>query len=200
MDCVHCNIDSFALSVPLSKGKKLSVYADIHPLKEGHILIIPKDHISCMGALGEEFEEFKLLYENVIKFLKEEYGSFAVFEHGVTGQTVFHAHMHFLPFKGKIEDIVKEKEHVKMIDSIDQIKKIYQKNGKYMFLQINNNLFSVDTKIGKPKFFRDLFALYYGSEERGNWKGMDRNEKIMEEAAKEVNSLKEKWLQRNPME
>ncbi|MBN2042211.1 MAG: hypothetical protein JW754_00230 [Candidatus Aenigmarchaeota archaeon] len=59
MHCVHCNIDSFALSVPLFRGKKLSVYADIHNITEGHVLIITNDHVYCMGSLGKEFGEFK---------------------------------------------------------------------------------------------------------------------------------------------
>ncbi|MBN2042210.1 MAG: hypothetical protein JW754_00225 [Candidatus Aenigmarchaeota archaeon] len=108
--------------------------------------------------------------------------------------------MHFLPFKGNIQDIIKRNEIVNKIDSINKLKKLFKKNGKYLFLQINNDLFSADTKIGKPRFFRDRFAEYFGEKERGNWKEMDKNERIMKEASKEVRLLKEKWFHRNPIE
>jgi diadenosine tetraphosphate (Ap4A) HIT family hydrolase len=193
IDCPHCNPKSYALLFPLFGGEQLTIYTDGHPLTEGHILIITNEHTPCMGSLKAEFKEFKKLYGMVISFLSKEYGPFAVFEHGITGQTVYHTHMHFLPFRGSLKDIVKEKGSVSRLKSVDEIKALFRKEGKYLFLQINKDLFSVDTGIGTPRFFRDRFAKALGRPERGNWKEMYENKELMKKAAQEIMNVKMKW-------
>jgi diadenosine tetraphosphate (Ap4A) HIT family hydrolase len=195
MYCVHCDPKSYELSFPLLKGKYFTIYADSHPLTEGHILLITNKHVSCMGSLAKEFGEFRRLYKIITDFLSKEYGSFAVFEHGIAGQTVFHAHMHFLPFEGSLGDIIPERDSIERIKSIDDIRTLFLKNGKYLFLQINKNFFSVNTKIGKPKFFRDRFAKALGRPERGDWKGMDKNRELMKKSLNEIEKLKGEWKQ-----
>ena len=101
--------------------------------------------------------------------------------------------MHFLPFKGKLEDIIKNNDVVERIGSIDEIQKLFKENKKYLFLQINNEMFSIDTKFGKPRLFRELFAEFFGGKERGDWKEMDKDKELMEESGKEIENLKEKW-------
>ncbi len=192
-DCLHCP-GSYALSHPLFDDDKFWIICDIHPITEGHILIIPKDHISCMGALDDEtFERYKELYSRVKGFVKKEYGSVAIFEHGIIGQTVFHAHTHFFPFKGKTNEIIEDSSILRKIESLDSVKTEFISAGKYLFFENNDEMFLVDTIVGYPRFFRDIFAKLLGAESRGNWKTTEKSEELMKTFDKEISSLEKKW-------
>jgi diadenosine tetraphosphate (Ap4A) HIT family hydrolase len=125
--CPHCE-GGFGLQYPLHANDNFWIVCDSHPIVEGHTLIIPKNHISCTGALSYElFNEYRSLYKKVLNFLNETYGNAVIFEHGVVGQTVSHAHVHFLPFDKSIEDIVNEKNLLKPIDNLEEIRNIFSK-------------------------------------------------------------------------
>jgi diadenosine tetraphosphate (Ap4A) HIT family hydrolase len=94
--CVFCAHD--ALDVVLEETDHFLVIADHAPLAEGHLLIVPRDHYACYGALPAEFDEEALeLRQRVTDFLTATYRAPVFFEHGVFRQTVFHAHLHALP-------------------------------------------------------------------------------------------------------
>lgn len=96
-NCRHC-FGGAQIKNAFFGSKNFWIVCDFHPLARGHIMIILKKHISCFGSLsGETFLEFENLYNKVKNFINNNYGSATVFEHGVVGQTVFHAHIHFLP-------------------------------------------------------------------------------------------------------
>ena len=99
------------LTHPLFADDSFLIVCDVHPLIEGHILIIPKKHISCMGALDKlQFELYEKIYDKVNRFIRKKYGAVGAFEHGITGQTVFHAHTHVLPFARSIDEVIPEKK------------------------------------------------------------------------------------------
>jgi len=194
-NCPHCDPNSFALKYPLEKYENFWIVYDVHPLIEGHILIISKKHLSCIGAYPENiFQEFLLIYKRFINFLKIQYGSVAVFEHGRLGQTVFHSHIHLFPFKGSSSTIVPEgKDKLKQILNLSELITIYEKDGGYLFFAINSNLFLVDKTLSAPRFFRDRFARVLGRVERCNWKEMRTDKAIMKKATKEIHNLQDKW-------
>lgn len=193
--CPHCDLGSFALKHPLEETSNFWVACDVHPLTEGHILIIPKQHLSCVGEFSEElFNEFVILYDKFTKFLKEQYGSVSTFEHGKIGQTVFHSHMHLLPYDGSLSSIIPEGEdRLTAIGDMFELKKIFSKEEQYLFFSIGDKLWTVDTGIAAPRFFRDRFAKALNKPERGNWKEMHNNRKTMFQVKKEISRLKKKW-------
>ena len=72
--------------------------ADHAPLVEGHILIIPREHFACYGAVPDALEsEWLALKRTVAAFLSACYRTPLFFEHGVFRQTVYHAHLHAIP-------------------------------------------------------------------------------------------------------
>lgn len=193
-DCPHCNPQSFALKHLLLDSSHFRVVCDVHPLTEGHILIIPKEHIPCIGACFEAtFRELEKLYDKVVDFQKVTYGKHVIFEHGVVGQTVLHAHVHFLPFPGELQDIVPEKDNTRPLSSLGELQNIYRRDGKYLFLSVNDKLFTVDSEIGKPGFFRNRIAEALGVPARGDWKRAREDEKINNDFATDIAKLKEKW-------
>src|SRR3989338_2433829 len=107
--CHHCGADSPAFAHLLEETEHFRVICDIHPLCEGHILIVPKEHISCIGACDDAHrKEFLPLYNRCKTFVHDTYGSVSTFEHGIVGQTVFHAHVHLLPYADTPGKIVPE--------------------------------------------------------------------------------------------
>ena len=75
-NCPHCDPTSYAFTDLLEETEQFRIVCDYHPLTEGHILIIPKKHLSCVGEYPKElFEEFVDHYECVSVFMKKHYGS-----------------------------------------------------------------------------------------------------------------------------
>ncbi|MDO8507191.1 MAG: HIT family protein [bacterium] len=194
-NCPHCNIKSQAFHDFLDESDNFFIVCDSHPLEEGHILLIPRKHISCIGEYPDDIiDEFLDLYKYIAKFIKKTYGSVAIFEHGITGQTVFHSHIHFLPFEGNPANIIPEgNEYIQQIDSVIDLKKIFKKDGKYLFFSMGKSNWVVDTKITAPRFFRDRFAISLGNRERADWKKFHSNKSLMQEGYKENEECKNKW-------
>jgi len=193
--CRHC-FGGAQVVDPLFSSENFWIVCDFHPLVRGHILIIPKEHISCFGALSKNaFLEFKYLYEKVKDFINNNYGPVAVFEHGIAGQTVFHAHIHFLPFDGKIGHIIGESDSVREFDSLMQIKEQFKKQGKYLFVEIANQKYFVDVKLAYPRFFREKFAVALNASDRADWKAASNSEKLMKIFENDISDLREKWRQ-----
>ena len=193
-NCPHCDLQSFAYKYPLEVTENFVVVCDGHPLEEGHILIIPKKHLSCVGEFSDIFyEEFIFLYQKYYQVLIKNYGVVASFEHGKIGQTVFHSHVHLLPFNGNIVDIIPEGESfIHQIEGLKNLKQEFQQKGQYLFFSLSERCFLVDTSLGKPRFFRDRFANALGNSERGNWKNMHNNKELMDIAQREIISLMSK--------
>lgn len=192
-NCVHCP-GGIGLEYPLFDDNLFWVVCDAHPLIEGHILIIPKEHISCMGNLSvSAFSRYKELYNQVKKIVSENYGSVAIFEHGITGQTVFHAHTHFFPFTGSTNSIISKTNALKKIDSLDQLEKEFKLRGKYLFFENANEMWFVDTSLGYPRFFRNIFAELLDVKDRADWKATRDNSKLMAEFKKDMAELSKKW-------
>lgn len=193
-NCPHCDRNSPAFKNTLKETNSFYIICDPHPIIEGHILIIPKKHVSCVGEYNQSlFEEFRNLNDKVSQFLQQEYKSVSSFEHGVFGQTVFHSHIHYLPFNGESSDIIPEKEKLTKIKSFKDLKTSFKKDGGYLYFSIDKEKWIVDPSISTPRFFRDRFAKVLGRQERGNWKEMRFNEKIMGEAKKEIVETKKRW-------
>lgn len=194
-NCPHCDPKSFALKHLLKETGRFWVVCDVHPLVKGHILIIPKKHLSCVGEYDKKsLDEFNELYSTFSNFIKNRYGSVSSFEHGKIGQTIFHSHVHLLPFEGTINEIIPEgRQYRNRINNISQLKGIFEKDGKYLFISIANQMWAIDPKLGEPRFFRDRFAKALGVSERGDWKKMHQNNRLMSQANADIKNLKCKW-------
>lgn len=171
--CPFCDPqESWAFDRKLEEFTHFHLICDVHPLMEGHLLLIPKRHVSCIGEYSaEEWEEFLILYESIKKWVETQYGSVATFEHGRIGQTVFHSHIHFLPFACQPGQIIPEgSQHLHSLSSLQDLVPLFQKEAKYLFFSIGADMWTVDPLLGAPRFFRDRFAAALGCPEKGNWK------------------------------
>jgi len=194
-NCPHCDVSSQAFKYPLFETEDFRIICDGHPLTEGHILIIPKQHLSCIGEYSDDLlGKFIKLDEIVSDFVRKTYGSVSSFEHGKFGQTVFHSHVHYMPYEGEPLVIVPEgKDKITKIDSVRDLKKYYEKDGGYLYFTIGDDRWIVDPKLTAPRFFRDRFAGALGHPERGNWKVMHEDQKMMDEVQEALDNTVKKW-------
>lgn len=105
MNCIFCEIKDYILENDLA-------YAifDKFPATKGHMLIIPKRHVSNFFDITKEEREaiFDLVDEGK-KLLDEKYSpdgyNVGVNVNKAAGQTVFHVHVHLMPrFEGDVTD------------------------------------------------------------------------------------------------
>jgi diadenosine tetraphosphate (Ap4A) HIT family hydrolase len=97
--CPFCRRDT--LQGILAGTASFIVLADHAPLVAGHLLIIPRAHYACYGAVPAALDdELLALKRRATAFLSARYRTPVFFEHGVFRQTVSHAHLHAIPAGG----------------------------------------------------------------------------------------------------
>ena len=84
------------------RNNLVSAFLDIHPLFEGHVLVVPNKHFSDIRDVDKEsldatIEAAKLVSGILMKNLKAD-GINIVHSTGKSaGQTIYHFHLHILP-------------------------------------------------------------------------------------------------------
>lgn len=180
--CPFCNPKEFSGRL-IFETKSFSVVATLGQVVEGYVLIVPKRHAACLGALTyEETREYQWVHAKMREAIGEVYKTFPIaFEHGVVGQTVSHAHMHMAPVPkdiGFLETIMNEYRFT-IDDSLSELSRIYKREGQYLFYETGNDYRFVfrtaGPDVGEPpsQYLRLLFAQAVGRPRRGNWRNMD---------------------------
>jgi len=99
----------------LDESENFIAIPSISPIVEGHVMIIPRYHISSMCQIkATEKSEFLNFAQNMIHAVERIYGDAAITEHGIGngkfgGCGVTHAHLHIIPIEKKIScEILKQ--------------------------------------------------------------------------------------------
>lgn len=120
MNCIFCKIaNKEAEAKKLYENEKIIVFMDLNPNTNGHMLVVPKKHITdftemdndTIGAINEVAKEMHKLIMNKLN----PDGIRLVVNYGEL-QVVKHYHLHLIPF-------YKEKQPIKNIDEIYNILK-----------------------------------------------------------------------------
>lgn len=193
--CPHCDTSSMAFAYPLDETEGFHLVCDAHPLVEGHIMLISQEHLPCVGAYPADLlADFETAYQRCLDFVTHNYGEAASFEHGHFGQTVFHSHIHVLPFDGAIRDVVPEgADHCLELRRLNELADLYERDGGYLFASFGDRMWTVDPNLAAPRFFRDRFAAALGRPERSNWKATHDDERMMHVARQENQGVQERW-------
>ena len=133
--CVFCA--RAALTGILAETEHFILLADHAPLVEGHLLIVPRQHLACYGALPPALEaDFLAAKRRAGAFLRTRYREPIFFEHGVFRQTVFHAHLHAIPF-GAVRFGVRAlaAEHGRPVGALDDVRGWYAECGHYFYIE-----------------------------------------------------------------
>ncbi|MFC1768732.1 HIT family protein [Nanoarchaeota archaeon] len=106
-DCVFCKIVKGEIpSAKLFEDDKVFSFLDIGPINKGHALVIPKGHYETILDIPDDvLDNLIRTTKKVTKAVKEATSAPGVnnlLNNGeVSGQAVFHAHMHVIPrFEG----------------------------------------------------------------------------------------------------
>jgi diadenosine tetraphosphate (Ap4A) HIT family hydrolase len=105
-DFIDADIDSRILH----ETDRFVVIPDISPLVPGHVMIVPKAHILCFGAVDDAArDEFSCIVNATRTVVKEHYGPSVLLEHGTSSldpvaDHVTHAHLHIVPAAIDIRD------------------------------------------------------------------------------------------------
>ncbi|MCL4334065.1 MAG: HIT domain-containing protein [Candidatus Thermoplasmatota archaeon] len=101
--CIFCRIlEGKEEGTFIYRGNKVSAILDIHPLFEGHTLIIPNEHFVDItdvdeDVLSEVIKVAKIVSDMMIKNLHAEGVNVMHSTGRPAGQTIFHFHVHVLP-------------------------------------------------------------------------------------------------------
>ena len=129
---IFCQIKEKLNSQVIDETENFYLLHDGYPLLEGHLLLIPKLHVDCYFNLDTKLlKEFNLFKKKSVSFLKDKYRQPVIFEHGLVGQTVPHAHLHLLPTSKLITNQLKEYAETSETPHIPYIYYEYLSSKKY---------------------------------------------------------------------
>jgi len=152
----------------------------------GYTLLIPKEHIPCMAALDSSRTKtavsLAIKIRNMIskEFRLNPFSKYpvTVFEHGIVGQSVKHAHLHFLPAVLNLTP--------KIIADFPESKMVYIRNylllrelyitrqEPYLFWTTPNGKgMALWNPPASSRYLRFVASELLGRSERGNWRNMD---------------------------
>jgi diadenosine tetraphosphate (Ap4A) HIT family hydrolase len=158
------------------------VTLDSSPLTEGHLLIHSKDHIGCTGEVSYEiFNELEELKENVGSILNDIYGSVSFYEHGRAGhcgitygtdeKVCHHFHLHALPLKIDVSEIIESKFDVIKPAAFSEIPQLYEEFGHYLYFENSQGdmyYFPVNGEL-ESHFLRTVISEALGKPEKADW-------------------------------
>lgn len=195
-DCIFCkknNVEDCVISI----GDNFVILADKYPLQYGHLLVVSKKHIKAMGDLSAvEIQELEEIIGKISKFYSTNKEEFVMFEPGFAGQTIYHAHIHFLPGKFYIEQVVKTYgiafEEIKELSNV--IGK-YKKHGRYFLWLTDGKMFMAfpEKELPRNSFFRTLVASQLLKSNLADWTKISDNKEYVKQSRQQIKELKNSW-------
>jgi diadenosine tetraphosphate (Ap4A) HIT family hydrolase len=132
--CVFCHPDQ--TPGELTATTNLRLLPDLYPVAPGHLLVITKQHLPCYGAAEPEIlDEVEQMAALARRFIREVYEiDPVIWENGVSGQTVFHAHLHLIPvhLEGLIDSLAADPASFE-IDGWETAAERYRSHGGYHY-------------------------------------------------------------------
>ena len=138
---------------------------------EGYVLLVPKRHTICIGELSDaELDEFIALKSRVRDSTVSAYHRPPIiFEHGVVGQSVKHAHVHAVPAETDLfPRIVADFPDYQRITSLHALAEVFQREGPYLYYENAQSEMFLFHIFKWPQYLRIVLAEEVGMPERGN--------------------------------
>lgn len=179
-DCVFCYPEKIK-SRTIASLDGVNIVATLGQITEGgYVLLIPTDHVPCIGAMDKD--QIKIIDQvtsQIVKCLKQKYqNTVTIFEHGIVGQTIKHAHLHFFPadidLTNRIQSDFPESEK-QIIEDLANLQLLYQtRQEPYLLWSTPSGQFSVCwNPSAQPQYLRIISAEMLNVPERADWKKMD---------------------------
>jgi diadenosine tetraphosphate (Ap4A) HIT family hydrolase len=156
--CPFCRYEAVESQL-IADGDDFLIAADLHPLAEGHLLLIPRQHLACYGALPEaSWDELARLKDRISSFLAAEYGEPSFFEHGVAGQTVPHAHLHAVPGLPRLLPTLATDRVCVSVAGIAGIRSWFRARGPYLYYEEGGNAVLLEPGQAPPGYLEQVAA------------------------------------------
>jgi ATP adenylyltransferase len=166
----------------LFESKNFAVFPTVGSIIPGWLLVAPKQHRLCMGALDLiEFAELREVTNEACEALRERFGSVVVFEHGPTrpqssvGCGVDHAHLHVVSTEIDMIEGVRALANGaflwRQVNSIESTTRCWREGQPYLFVQRAGAeaWLTSDPNIGS-QMFRRVIANACGLSTQFDWK------------------------------
>lgn len=178
--CVFCNfskikdrtiatIDGFHVTVSLGQITN-----------GGYLLLIPTQHTTCLGTMNRsQINNFEAVLDETSDNLYHVYDNpVTFFEHGIVGQTVFHAHLHIFPGNvdiGKRITIDFPNFEIQTVKDFSELGLLYKKRKDPYLLWSSpkKELHVCWNPPAKGEYLRNATAEDLGVPERASWRNMD---------------------------
>lgn len=158
----------------LEQTQDFWVIRDQYGLVPGHLLLIPRNHYGCLGALPEPLlPAFERLKARIGTFLQSEFAAPFFFEHGIAGQTVPHAHLHAVPGRAAILDILSTGRYAIALRDWAEVRRYHQTAGPYLYFEQDGQAWLISGTSVPAGFVRHLAARALGVPERADWRGIE---------------------------
>jgi len=178
-DCVFCDPEKIKPRTIVSLDG-VNIVATLGQITEGgYVLLIPTNHVPCLGAMSvEQTSLVDRISKQIAKILKQEYKSgLTIFEHGIVGQTIKHAHLHFLPRFVCLTDRIRSdfpKTEIHFVKNLIDLHYLYQKRQEPYLLWTGPAGFMICwNPPAPPQYLRTISAELLSVPERADWKKMD---------------------------
>jgi diadenosine tetraphosphate (Ap4A) HIT family hydrolase len=192
-DCVFCDPEKTKPRT-IASLDGVNIVATLGQITEGgYVLLIPTDHVPCLGAMDkDQIKTISRITTQIVQCLKQEYQKpVTIFEHGIVGQTIKHAHLHFLPADIDLSDrILKDfpDSEIQTDHDLVSLQLLYQtRQEPYLLWSVPSGNFSVCwNPPAPPQYLRIISAEMLGVPERADWKKMDPDldKKLAEETVR----------------
>ena len=153
-ECVFCDIKEIKEGL-LDERDNFYLRASVRgAMAPGHVMLISKDHIPCFGAmpfdLNRDYSEYK---DFITRRLEDKFSIPILIEQGIHGQSINHAHLHFLPsvsewynFSDKLfVDFLPSEVPVTKGVCIEDIQRVFEEEGQYVSIEERGQLYVCHT-------------------------------------------------------
>jgi len=166
---------------PLFESKNFVVLPSLGALVEGWLLVVPKEHFICIGAIPQSFmAEMQMIQERLYAVVQEHYGNVCAFEHGPNranakvGCGVDHAHLHVAPVAFDLVSAVASflPDEARWAEAgLEECRAAFNRGEDYLYLEqpIGVGRIATHQNFGS-QLFRRAIANYEGVSDHYNWR------------------------------
>jgi diadenosine tetraphosphate (Ap4A) HIT family hydrolase len=161
--CVFCHPER--TPGELTATPNLRLLPDLYPVAPGHLLVITKRHLPCYGAAEPALlDEVEGLAGLARRFIRDEFEiDPVIWENGVSGQTVFHAHLHLIPvhLEGLIDSLAEDRASIE-IDGWEAVAERYRSHRGYHYAALGDRRWLLESDGAMNWEVRRLIAVAAG--------------------------------------
>lgn len=174
----------------IAQTKNFVVLPTIGQIVEGYLLIVPKKHYFCIGAIPSNYlQEFIMLKKECKRILLEIYGTGTIFfEHGSVdveitcraGCCIDHAHLHVVPVDLDLHNKISQKYKEVKISKISELQRYHKSKRAYLYYEnCDGQKYVFDAPVVVSQFLRMILAEELGSPDLWDWRKHPGKQKML---------------------